>query len=81
MNLAEALAQLRAWCDRSRGVPIELALGVSGSFQSRGTYGEAALAEVEAELGFALPPAYREFMATVGESSLFGWSPSGGWAR
>ena len=78
MTLEEALAQLRAWCDRSQGELIEIAPGITGSFQSRGTYGEADIAEVEAELRFALPPAYRAFMATVGESSLFGWSPSGG---
>ena len=78
MTLEEALAQLRAWCDRSKGEMIEIAPGNTGSFQSRGTYGEADTAEIEAELRFALPPTYRAFMATVGESSLFGWSPSGG---
>ena len=78
MTIAEALAQLRDWCDRSQGERIEIAPGVSGSFQSRGTYGEEAIAEIEAESNFVLPPEYRAFMAAVGESSLFGWSPSGG---
>jgi hypothetical protein len=78
MTLAEALIQLRVWCDRSRGEPIEIAPGVTGSFQSRGTSSEAEVIEIEAELGCTLPLSYRAFMASVGESSLFGWSPAGG---
>jgi hypothetical protein len=78
MTLPEALTQLRAWCDLSQGEPITIAPGVTVSFQSRGTYGEAAIAEIEAELRLAFPPAYRAFMAAIGESSLFGWSPAGG---
>ena len=78
MTLTEALTQLRAWCDRSMGEPIVIAPGITGSFQSRGTYSEAAVRQAEAELGFKLPRAYYEFMAVGGESSLFGWSPAGG---
>ena len=78
MTIADALAQLHTWCDRSQGERIEIAPRITGSFQSRGTHGEQAIAEIEAALQFALPPAYRSFMAVVGESSLFGWSPSGG---
>ena len=74
----DALVQLRAWCDCSRGEVIEIAPGVTGSFQSRGTYGVPAVREIEASLEFELPSAYYEFMAIVGESSLFGWSPAGG---
>ena len=81
MTLAEALAQLRAWCDRSQGDVIEIAPGVTGSFQSRGTFREASVRVIESKLGFQLPPAYYEFMAAVGESSLFGWSPHGGGPR
>lgn len=81
MTLAEALSQLRAWCDRSRGDVIEIAPGVTGPFQSRGTFSEAAVRAIELELGFVLPPSYYEFMAAVGESSLFGWSPAGGGPR
>ncbi len=40
MTLAEALQQLRDWCDLSRGDVIEIAPGVTGSFQSRGTFAE-----------------------------------------
>lgn len=78
MTIGEALTLLRSWCDRSRGDVIEIAPDITGSFQSRGTYKEAAVQEIEAELGFKLPSAYYEFMAAIGESSLFGWSPSGG---
>jgi hypothetical protein len=78
VTLAEALTQLRAWCDRSQGEPIEIAPGITGSFQSRGTYSAAAVREIEVALGFELPPTYYEFMLVVGESSLFGWSPAGG---
>ena len=78
MELAEALAQLRAWCDQSRGEPIEIAPGISRAFQSRGTFPEVSVRQIETQLGVALPLAYFEFMATVGESSLFGWSASGG---
>lgn len=78
MTLTEALAQLRAWCDVSRGASIEIAPGVSGSFQSVATFGEDAVREIERELGCVLPQAYYEFMAMVGESALFGWSPHGG---
>lgn len=78
MTIAEALTQLRAWCDRSGGEVIEIAPGITGSFQSRGTYADAAVREIEEELGVKLPLAYFDFMATIGESSLFGWSPSGG---
>jgi hypothetical protein len=78
MTISEALAQLRAWCDRSQGEKIEIAPGITGSFQSRGTYAEAAVREIEKELGFKLPHAYFEFMASIGESSLFGWSEYGG---
>ena len=78
MTLAEALAQLGAWCDRSRGEPIEIAAGITGSFQSRGTYSDMPVREIERELDFKLPSAYYDFMEVVGESSLFGWSPSGG---
>jgi len=63
---------------RSRGEPIEIAPGVTGSFQSRGAYSEAAVRQIESALEFALPSAYYAFMATIGESSLFGWSPAGG---
>lgn len=78
MTLTEALAQLHAWCDRSRGEVIEIAPGVSGPFQSRGTFDEVAVRAIEVELGCDLPQAYFEFMAVIGESSLFGWSPRGG---
>ncbi len=78
MTLSEALSQLRAWCDRSRGEPIEIAPDITGAFQSRGTYSAASVREIEEDLGLKLPPAYYEFMDVVGESSLFGWSPSGG---
>jgi len=78
MELAEALAQLQAWCDQSRGEPIEIAPGVALAFQSRSVFSEASVRQIEMQLGFALPFAYFEFMATVGESTLFGWSPSGG---
>lgn len=78
MILTEALTQLRDWCDRSRGAVIEIAPGVSRSFQSVATFGEAAVSEIETELGCVLPQAYYEFMAVVGESALFGWSPHGG---
>lgn len=78
MTIGEALTQLRAWCDRSRGEQIEIAPGITGSFQSRGTYDESAVRKIEEETGFKLPLAYFEFMAAIGESSLFGWSPSGG---
>lgn len=78
VTFTEALDQLCAWCDRSRGAVIEIAPGVTGSFQSRATFGEPDVRAVEAELGCELPPAYYEFMAVVGESSLFGWSPHGG---
>jgi hypothetical protein len=78
VTMAEALTQLRDWCDRSRGEKIEIAPGITASFQSRGTFNKAAVREIEEELGFKLPSAYYEFMAVIGESSLFGWSPSGG---
>jgi hypothetical protein len=78
VTFAEAMIQLGEWCDRSRGEPIEIAPGITGSFQSRATYSDAAVREIESEVGFKLPPAYYEFMTTVGESSLFGWSPVGG---
>jgi hypothetical protein len=78
MTLAEALIQLRTWCDRSRGEPIDIAPGVSGSFESRTTFSEAAVREIEGALGFRLPPEYYEFMSVIGESSLFGWSRFGG---
>src|SRR5262249_24371213 len=55
----------------------EIAPGISGSFQSRGTYTEHAVREIEEALEFKLPAPYYEFMAAIGESSLFGWSPSG----
>jgi hypothetical protein len=58
VTLAGALTQLRAWCDRSRGEPIEIAPGITGSFQSRGTYSVAAVREIGAALAFELPPAY-----------------------
>jgi hypothetical protein len=73
MLLADALSQLRIWCDRSRGELIEIAPGVTGSFQSRGTYSDASVREIERELDFVLPAAYYDFMSVVGESSLFGW--------
>jgi len=77
MELAAALAQLRTWCDQSCGEPIEIAPGVSRAFQSRGTFSESSVRQIETQLGIALPSAYFEFMATVGESTLFGWSASG----
>ena len=49
MMIAEALTRLRAWCNRSRGEPIEIAPGITGSFQSRGTYAEPAVREIESE--------------------------------
>lgn len=78
MTLTEALFQLCSWCNRSRGEPITIAPGISGSFQSRCTYPASAVRDIEMEHGFTLPEAYYEFMAVVGESSLFGWSPAGG---
>ncbi|MBS0263834.1 MAG: SMI1/KNR4 family protein [Planctomycetes bacterium] len=78
MKLPNALAQLRAWCDLSRNTPIEIEPGVFRYFETRGVYDETAMKEIEIELDFTLPAAYREFMATVGESSLFGWQPGGG---
>ena len=78
MELAEALTQLRVWCDRSRGEEIEIAPGIWKVFESHGTHSDAAVREIEAALGFVLPQAYYEFMAIVGESSLFGWSRFGG---
>lgn len=38
----------------------------------RRTEPTVAVWEIEAELGFVLPPAYYAFMAAVGASSLFG---------
>ena len=78
MTLAEAINQLRTWCDRSRGEQIDIAPGISGSFESRNTFSEAAVREIEVALGFALPPEYYAFMKAIGESSLFGWSRFGG---
>jgi hypothetical protein len=78
MTLTQALAQLRSWCDISRGKLIEIAPGITRSFQSRGTYAEEAVREIELKLGFELPPAYYQFMASVGESLSFGWAPEGG---
>ena len=49
MTIGEALMQLRAWCDRSRGEQIEIAPGITGSFQSRGTYDESAVRKIEEE--------------------------------
>jgi hypothetical protein len=42
VTLTDALSQLRAWCDLSRGERIEIARGITGSFQSRGTYSAAS---------------------------------------
>jgi hypothetical protein len=78
VTLAKALTQLRTWCDHSRGEPIEIAPGITGSFQSRAKFSATAVQEIEVALGFEPPAAYYEFMAVVGESSLFGWSPAGG---
>jgi hypothetical protein len=81
MQLSEALNQLRAWCDQSAGQPIEMGPGRNAVFESRSVHGEEALREVEARLGCSLPASYRQFMATIGESSLFSWSPHGGGPR
>src|SRR5262245_10390939 len=78
MTFAEALAQLRAWCDHSQGEMIEIAPGITGSFQSRGTYPNSSVRRIEDAMEFELPPAYYEFMDAIGKSSLFGWSPAGG---
>jgi len=39
------------------------------------------LREVEKRLGGSLPESYRRFMAIIGASSLFSWSPHGGGPR
>jgi len=81
MQRSAALNQLRAWCDQSAGQPIEMCPGRTAVFESRSVRGEEAQREVEARLGGSLPESYRQFMATIGASTLFGWSPRGGGPR
>ncbi len=78
MTFTQALLQLRAWCDQSQGRPIEIGPGLTGSFQTLGTFPEVAIQEIEAKLEASLQPEYAEFLAVIGESSLFNWSPYGG---
>ena len=81
MTLHEALNQLRNWCDRSNGQPIELLPDKTAVFESRSVHDSDELSRVEHELGFQFPDSYRNFMQTIGASSLFSWSPHGGGPR
>jgi hypothetical protein len=78
MDFPQALAQLREWCDRSAGNPIELASGRSAIFHSRPIHDAGSLREVEDLLGCSLPESYFQFMSVIGASSLFSWLPYGG---
>lgn len=71
MNLEEALAQLKEWCDESRGNPIPLLPERQAVFESRSLHSDDELVEVETKLGFSFPHSYRRFMATIGACSLF----------
>ncbi|MCA8998921.1 MAG: SMI1/KNR4 family protein [Planctomycetaceae bacterium] len=81
MNLEEALAQLKEWCDESRGNSIPLLPERQAVFESRSLHGDDELAAVETKLSFSFPHSYRRFMATIGACSLFSWSPHGGGPR
>jgi hypothetical protein len=81
MELSEALLQLKAWCDQSAGQPIVMLPERTAVFESRSAHGEEAIREVEKRLACSLPDSYRRFMATIGASSLFSWSPHGGGPR
>jgi hypothetical protein len=81
VDLEQALAQLRIWCDQSAGTPIEIAPGRLAVFVSRSTHDARSLRRVQERLGCSLPESYFRFMSEIGASSLFSWSPYGGGAR
>jgi hypothetical protein len=50
-------------------------------FVSHSVHPEDDILQIERELECELPDSYRMFMATIGASSLFSWSPHGGGPR
>jgi hypothetical protein len=81
MDIHQAIDQLRQWCDRSNGTPIEIAPGQTAVFLTRSVHDANSVRMIEDRLGCSLPDSYRLFMATIGASSLFSWSPHGGGPR
>ncbi len=78
MNFAQSLAQLKQWCAQSHGEPLPGLPEGRGVFESRFIYTDNDLKVVESRLGFSLPDSYRQFMKTVGASSLFCTHVNGG---
>jgi hypothetical protein len=81
MDFQQALAQLREWCDRSAGTPIEIVPGRRAVFLSRSTHNPDSVRKLEDCLGCSLPQSYFQFMSVIGESLLFSGSPYGGGPR
>jgi hypothetical protein len=78
MTFAQALAQLQKWCAQSRGEPLPGLPDGRSVFQSRSIHTESEMHGIEEHLGCSLPESYREFMATIGASSLFCAHVNGG---
>lgn len=78
MNFAQALVQLQQWCSQSCGEPLSSLPEGRAVFESRFVYTDDDLNVVESKLGFSFPESYRQFMRTIGSSSLFCTHVNGG---
>ncbi len=78
MNFERALAQLQQWCADSRGEPLPGLPEGGNVFESRSIHTEAELNAIEERLQCSLPESYRQFMRTIGASSLFCTHVNGG---
>lgn len=71
MDANDTIAQLRQWVDSSGGRPIEIAPEQTNVFQSHAVFSAEDVSSIEQQLHCKLPDSYRQFMAMIGESSLF----------
>jgi hypothetical protein len=78
MTFAKALAQLQQWCAESHGEPLPGLPDGRGVFESRSIHTEDELNTIEERLRCTLPQSYRQFMKTIGASSLFCTHVTGG---
>jgi len=78
MNFTKALSQLQLWCAQSRGEPLPGHPDGRSVFESRSIHTETELNAIEEHLQCSLPDSYRQFMRTIGASSLFCTHKNGG---
>lgn len=71
MTYQEALSQLVLWLDESLGAPIAMPSGQTRGLRLTQDYTEEEIEDFEDEWDLDFPPAYRQFLLSVGACELF----------